>query len=87
MKAARFLIFSLFFLALSADGFGQTGATAGIAGEVKDANGAVVAGAAVKLVSKATSAEKTTSTNNSGRYVFAAVEPGEYDLTRASAPP
>lgn len=87
MKAARFLIFSLLILGLSTACFGQTGATASVAGEVKDANGAVVAGAAVKLVSKATSAEKTTSTNNSGRYVFAAVEPGEYDLTRASAPP
>lgn len=81
MKTARFLIFSLAFLMLSADGLGQTASTAGIAGVVTDANGAVVAGAAVKLVDKATGAEKTAATDNGGRYVFAVVEPGNYDLT------
>jgi len=81
MKAARFLIFILFILALSADGFGQTASTAGIAGVVTDANGAVVAKAAIKLIDKATGAEKSTATDSAGRYVFAAVDPGSYDLT------
>ncbi len=81
MKTARFLTFNLLFLLLSADGFGQTASTASIAGEVTDSNGAVVAGAAVKLVNKAAGIEKTAATDNAGRYVFAAVEPGSYELT------
>ncbi|HKQ79254.1 MAG TPA: carboxypeptidase regulatory-like domain-containing protein [Blastocatellia bacterium] len=81
MKTTRFLILSLFILTFSTDCFGQTASTASIVGEVTDANGAVVAKAAVKLVDKATGAEKTTATDSAGRYVFAAVEPGSYDLT------
>jgi hypothetical protein len=63
----------------------QTASTASIAGVISDATGAVVAGATVKLVDKATGVERTAAADQAGRYIFAAVEPGAYDLT-VSAP-
>lgn len=81
MKTARFLIFVLIVSSLPASGFGQTATTARVSGLVKDSQGAVVAGATVKLVDKATKAERTDATNSEGRYVFAAVEPGTYGIS------
>lgn len=84
MKTARFLIFALIVSSLAVDVFGQTAATARISGVVTDSQGAVVSGATVKLIAKATRAERTDATTSEGRYVFAAVEPGLYDLTVAA---
>ncbi len=81
MKSARFLSFMLVIAAWPAILLGQTVATARISGLVTDANGAAVRGAAVKLVDQATKTEKTATTNEEGRYVFAKVDPGAYDLT------
>ncbi|MEW6207170.1 MAG: carboxypeptidase-like regulatory domain-containing protein, partial [Acidobacteriota bacterium] len=80
MKTARFLIFLLILSSLP-NGFAQTAATAKISGVVTDAQGAVVQGATVKLVNKATKQERTDATNDEGRYVFAAIDPGLYDVT------
>lgn len=66
---------------LAATVLGQTAATARISGLVSDANGAVVAGATVKLTDKTTKEEKTDVTNDEGRYAFANINPGIYDLT------
>jgi hypothetical protein len=52
-----------------------------VSGTVTDPAGAVVAGATVDLVSKATGAKRTTTTNDVGLYRFDAVDLGEYDLT------
>ena len=41
-----------------------------ITGEVRDPSGSVIAGADVKVVSKATGAERTTVTNGVGLYGF-----------------
>jgi hypothetical protein len=81
MKTARFLIFLLILSSLPADAFAQTAATAKISGVVTDAQGAVVQGATVKLINKATKQERTDATNDEGRYVFAAIEPGLYEVT------
>lgn len=81
MKIARFMTLSLFFLMLSAKVFGQTASTARVSGVITDAQGAVVSGATVKLGNQATKAARTDTTNSEGRYVFAAVEPGTYELT------
>jgi len=52
-----------------------------IAGVVKDATGAVVAGANVVVKSEATAAERATTTNNLGQYTVAALTPGKYEVT------
>lgn len=56
--------------------------TAGVTGTVKDSNGAVIAGADVKLTDSKTGAELTTKTNDQGVYSFPRVAPGKgYTLT------
>ncbi|HET8781682.1 MAG TPA: TonB-dependent receptor [Pyrinomonadaceae bacterium] len=56
--------------------------TAGVTGTVKDSNGAVVAGAEVKLTDKKTGTELTTKTNDQGVYLFQRIAPGTgYTLT------
>ncbi|MGH9850926.1 MAG: carboxypeptidase regulatory-like domain-containing protein [Blastocatellia bacterium] len=84
MKTIRFLFFLLVISGLPANIFGQTAATARISGVVTDAQGAVVSGATVKLIDKATRLEKASVTNGEGRYIFASVEPGLYEITAAA---
>ncbi len=82
MKTARFLIMLLLVASLlPVNAFGQTATTARVSGVVTDSQGASIAGADVKLVNKATKAERTDTTNSEGHYNFAAVEPGIYDLS------
>ncbi|HET8675833.1 MAG TPA: carboxypeptidase regulatory-like domain-containing protein, partial [Blastocatellia bacterium] len=81
MKTAHFLIFVLVVASLPANLFAQTASTARVSGVITDAQGAVVPGATVKLINKATKVEKTDASNNEGRYVFGAVDPGIYDLS------
>ncbi len=60
--------------------------TAGVTGTVKDSNGAVVAGAEVKLTDTKTGSELTTKTNDQGVYEFQRVAPGTgYTLTFTNA--
>lgn len=68
-------------LSLSAvSGFAQS--TAGVTGVVKDGNGAVIAGADVKLTDPKTGVELTTKTNDQGVYNFPRALPGTgYKLT------
>ncbi len=55
---------------------------AGVTGTVKDSNGAVIAGADVKLTDTKTGAEQTTKSNDQGVYTFLRVAPGQgYTLT------
>ena len=84
MKTTSFSIFLLVISGLSASIFGQTAATARISGVVTDAQGAVVSGATVKLIDKTTRLEKADTTNSEGRYVFASVEPGLYEIRGAA---
>src|SRR5579864_4884759 len=58
----------------------QAASSTSIAGVVSDSTGAVVAGASVKLTAKATNTSSTTVTNDTGRYFFANVTSGEYDI-------
>lgn len=51
--------------------------TAGVTGTVKDSNGAVIAGADVKLTDTKTGVELTTQTNDQGVYNFPKVLPGQ----------
>ena len=72
-------------LALAGAGtlFAQT-ETGQITGTVFDASGAVVTGATVTVVDRATQAKRTVSPN-SGTYVFANLQTGVYDMTTAAS--
>ena len=70
----------LFLLANSKPAFAQ-GETGSVTGVVTDSQGGTVAGADVTLTDLATKSERTTTTNDSGRYHFASVQTGLYDLT------
>jgi hypothetical protein len=56
----------------------------GIRGLATDPQGAAVASARVTLTDQATSIARTTLTNESGQYVFSAVEPATYTVTVAA---
>ena len=82
MKTAHlFLVFVLLVSSLPLTALSQTATTSRITGIVTDPNGAVVAGASVKLQNKETHAERTATSNDEGRYVFPSLEPGDYTIT------
>lgn len=59
--------------------FAQSG-TSGISGTVTDQNGAVVAGATIKLMNPSTGFNRTATSTSDGNYNFAAIPPGTYRL-------
>lgn len=71
----------LVFLALSAGPAYAQGETGSVTGLVTDPQGGTVAGADVTLTDIGTKAPRTTTTNDSGRYHFASVPAGMYDVT------
>jgi len=75
----RTLSVGLTLLLLSVPAFAQTLGT--ITGEVKDSTGAVVPGATVTVVNKATNATRTTQSNAVGLYDFPALPPGTYTVS------
>jgi len=81
MKLALFLLVVLCVGALPM--WAQSTATGTVAGTVTDPSGALVAGATVTLTDPTTSSSRTTTTNETGRYVFANVPPGTYTLSIA----
>lgn len=79
MRPTRRTLFTgLTWLLLCAPGFAQTLGT--ITGEVKDSSGAVVPGATVTVVNKATNATRTTVSNEVGLFDFPALPPGLYTV-------
>jgi hypothetical protein len=74
----RTLLAGLTWLLLCAPGGAQTLGT--ITGEVKDSSGAVLPGATVTVVNKATNATRTTSSNEVGLFDFPAIPPGSYTV-------
>jgi hypothetical protein len=75
----RIVFVGVTWLFLCAAGLAQTLGT--ITGEVKDSTGAVVPGATVTVVNKATNATRTTQTNAVGLYDFPALPPGTYTVS------
>jgi outer membrane receptor protein involved in Fe transport len=71
------LLIGLFCIGRSAFAQGGTGQ---LTGNVVDANGAVVSGATVKLMSRATAQERETVTNDSGDFVFTLLPAGDYKV-------
>ena len=60
--------------------WGQAVSTGTIVGTVTDNSGAVVAGATVTLIDKATGDTRTTTTNDVGKYIFQNVNPSTYTI-------
>ena len=81
-RCAFILLFLTLFLAqpISHSLVAQT-TTSTIEGTVTDANGAVVAGAEVKVSGTSLGAERSTTTNSEGFYRLAALPAGTYTLT------
>jgi len=83
-KVAKALIGVLLGLLLTAiPVFGQAEAGS-ISGTVKDASGAVIAGATVTSKSLATGAERAAATGSIGQYQIPALMPGSYQITVTS---
>ena len=80
----RALLAILVVSTLSGIVWAQTASTGTVLGLVTDPTGAVVPGATVEVVDAATKAVRSASTNAAGRYVFVALEPGDYSV-RATA--
>jgi hypothetical protein len=57
------------------------GATGTLDGQVTDQQGAVIAGAEVKLTDPTTNSTRTGTTNEVGRYTIVNIAPGTYDVT------
>lgn len=79
MRAILFL-FLISCLAGALPVWAQSTSTGTVAGTVTDASGAVVAGANVTLTDTATHTQRTTTTNDAGRYIFVDVNPSTYNL-------
>ncbi len=58
----------------------QTTSTGTVSGRVLDQQDAIVPGAEVVLADVATTAKRTATTNEVGRYIFVSVPPGTYDI-------
>ena len=52
-----------------------------ISGQVTDQQSAAIVGAEIKLVDPSTNTARTTTNNDVGRYSFASVAPGTYDVS------
>ena len=59
--------------------FGQ-GGVAEVNGNVTDQTGSLLPGAAITLTHESTGLQRTVVTNESGRFVIAAVTPGQYTI-------
>src|SRR5262245_17882436 len=83
MKRNRTLSAFLILLALVLGAAGEANAqnTATLSGAVKDQQGGSIRGAKVTLTSKSTGAERTSVSNEEGRYGFVALAPGTYKIT------
>lgn len=78
MKLLRMALLSSALMLLSFSAFGQVVSVGNFEGTVTDQNGAVIASATVKATSKATSAERTATTDSNGYYRIAGITPGVY---------
>src|SRR5262245_16543202 len=77
MRSKLFLL--LFCLLATTMAFSQTTAT--IVGTVTDTSGAVVPNTKVTAAQKAIGLSRSTTTNQSGNYVFSLLPVGSYDIT------
>ncbi len=79
MKRKVFLL-AIMLLSFSLIAFAQT-SRGTVTGTITDPSGAVIPGATIDLLNKATNQTRTTVSNDSGVYRFDAIDLGNYDLT------
>src|SRR5215204_1375338 len=77
-RSTRLALSSLFVIICCLSSAFAQGGTGQLSGNVVDANGAVVVGASVKLISGATAQEREAVTNDSGDFVFTLLPAGVY---------
>ena len=75
----KLIAIALVTLAIAASAFGQT-SKGFFVGNVTDQNGAVVAGAVIKITNAATGVTRVTSSNTEGSFRIDAVDPGTYRI-------
>src|SRR5215213_6668736 len=80
-KTVKFLFVSLMVLALCAVSFAQSTTTGSIGGVVTNPNKEVVTGAAVTVRNVGTNKEDTATTDDTGRFKVANLQPGIYAVT------
>jgi len=80
MRKMAWLMAALMLLALPLAGAAQTG-TGRVTGVVSDATGAMLPGVTVTLKAEGTGKVSSTVTDSGGRYAFADVAPGTYDIS------
>jgi hypothetical protein len=74
-------VLALVLVVAPAPAFPQGADTGSVAGLVTDPSGGAVGDASVTLKDKATNTPRVTSSNDAGRYLFANVPPGRYEIT------
>ncbi|MGH9823547.1 MAG: carboxypeptidase-like regulatory domain-containing protein, partial [Blastocatellia bacterium] len=74
------LVAAMMMFMMPTTAWGQTSNAGTITGTVVDNTNAIVPDATVTLTLKSTGVVRTATTNNEGRYVFANVDPGAYDV-------
>ena len=84
MRTIKTLRLSLACLILTLSGLAQTASTGALTGTVADTNGAVVAGARVKVTNEKTGEEQTVVSSENGNYSVALLSPGSYRLEFSS---
>jgi hypothetical protein len=80
-KTVKILFTSLLVLALSAVAFAQSTTTGSIGGVVSNPNKEVVPGASVTVKNIGTNKEDTATTDDTGRFKVANLQPGSYAVT------
>ncbi|MEP6900657.1 MAG: TonB-dependent receptor, partial [Actinomycetota bacterium] len=78
-KLPRILIYFVLVLCGTHSAFPQQ-PTATLTGVVSDTNGAVISGATITAINKATNFSRTTTTNDKGIYVISSLPVGEYEV-------
>jgi Carboxypeptidase regulatory-like domain len=76
-----FAVLALILVATPVPTFAQGADTGSVAGLVTDPSGGFVVDATITLRDKATSTPRVTNSNDAGRYLFANVPPGMYEVT------
>src|SRR5690348_15811325 len=80
-KRVALLLAALFCLFAVIPSFAQTISTGTVAGTVTDPSGGAVVGATVTLTDTSTNIPRSAATNETGRYFFANVVPGTYNVS------
>jgi len=80
-KIVKLCFVSLLVLALSAVAFAQSTTTGSIGGVVSNPNKEVVPGASVTVKNAGTNKEDTATTDDTGRFKVASLQPGNYSVT------